>query len=393
MNFIFTNQSIESYKLNDPQTINYIKTISNPRNLIILENTMKSEITIPYFTYGLKDYSFSNFNIGLKNLNYDTKENRFVKYVLNLISREFDSEIIIKIFKDFNRVNNLLEHQSNISEEIHFLERRDVKEIQKIPYNSQVLQKNSYYRKFLEYFIWLQSPTVFNIDNLFTIDVKPMDLLYEYYCLFIMKKALDSIAKNSSHIISIPEEEDIEIIDRKDVKEYRAIKYIKFNYKIDEENLLQLIYRPNKVEIIKDYLRSYSTKKMQKPDFLIVKINKKKSIVCADKINLNQKLMVLIDAKYRPNSDDLWNIIHSYKDRLLAKGALFINPLVEEKTQHFGKILPDNKENTSGFVAAIKLLGLKSSEDYSIESQIEEVTKILKEILEKYFLDVNDLLL
>jgi len=390
--FFYFDDEIEVYELKNVSNINFVQTLTTPSNLLLLSNVDSTEL--PCFPINGGYFTFDKLNVNLKDLSNDTPENRFIKFVLKLLYYELNKEQIRRFFREIEKHNNLLilnDYLTELSEKINFLHREEVNDLQLIPYNSQILQKNSYYRRFLQYFMWLQNPTTFNVDELFFIDIKPMWLLYEYYCLYTMKSSLDSIVNDGVGLLEFPEnlEKHIECQIDDNNTEYRAVKYIKLEYKNRNGEIIQLIYQPFQFNFeVKEILRSYSklTGQKQKPDFILVK--SKDGKICSYKGKKNW--IVVIDSKYRIESEDLWIKMHFYKDALKALGAIFINPKINENNYSgrlltpYGELTEDKTNNEKairyGFVSGINLLGLKDSKNPTIEFK-----NMFKIILEKYF--------
>lgn len=388
--FYYFNEQIKVYELKNASNINYVQTLSNPSNLFLLENEGSNKLAC--FSLNGDYITFNELIINSKYLSYNTPENRFIKFILKLLYNELDREQIRRLFKEIEKYNNLpvlKDYLADLSEKIYHLERKEIKNLQIIPYNSQILQKNSYYRRFLQYFMWLQNPTIFNVDELFFIDIKPMWLLYEYYCLYTMKNSLDSIVNDGDGLLEFPEnlEKHIECLIDDDNTEYRAVKYIKLEYNNRNGEIIQLIYQPFQFNFEeKEILRSYSKSTEQKPDFILVK--SKDGKICSYKGKKN--CIVVIDSKYRIETEDLWIKMHFYKDALKALGAIFINPKIKDN-KYSGKLMTpygeltedktnDEKAIQYGFISGINLLGLKDSKNPTIEFK-----NMFKIILEKYF--------
>lgn len=393
--FYYFDELIDIHEIKDASNIDYIHTVSNPSNLLLLTTTQSDNIA--HFPIDRDFYTFNKIHSYSKELSFDTPENRFIKFMLRLLFSEFEREDIKKYFSEvekFDENSELTDYLTNLTEMIYFLEREDIRDLQIIPYSSQTLQKNSYYRRFLQYFIWLQNPTAFNIDNLFLIDIKPMWRLYEYYCLNIMKKSLDLLVKSEDGLLEFPNNKDDHIFYTLDdnISEYRAIKSIQIEYKNRKGEIIQLIYKPKSLNLKnannEEILKSYSTLTGQDPDFILVKIKDGK--VCS--YNGKKNHIIVIDSKYRVESGDLWAKMHFYKDALNAIGTIFINPSVDEKDLEdsgklitpYGEITEDKIVNKAaieyGFVTGVNVLGLIETSD-----PVTGFKKLFKIILEKYF--------
>lgn len=115
--------------------------------------------------------------------------------------------------------------------------------------------------------------------------------------------------------------------------------------------------------------------------------------------------MIIFDAKYRPNSSALWNKMHQYKDALVAKGSIFINPTKSSEDYEkyngelitpFGDLMQLDKSGNYidraknyGFVGGINILGVKSISnekiDEEINSDVERFKKLFRFILLSIF--------
>lgn len=394
--FYYFDEFIDIHEIKDASNINYIQTISDPSNLILLE--ADSSENVARFKINRDFYTFNKIYSSSKQLSFDTPENRFIKFVLKLLYYELDRDEIKKFFLESKKEEDklqLINYVSDLTEMIYFLEREDIKDLQTIPYNSQTLQKNSYYRRFLQYFIWLQNPTTYNISNLFFIDIKPIYLLYELYCLFMMKNALDSLVYEKEGYLKYPDDEieRVEVGESLNSSEYRHINYIKFNYCGKDGSILSLIFKPENYHQLQNQssvLKSYSSSQpSQKPDFILVKWDIYNKQIGKYK---EKNLMVILDAKYRAESSDLWVKMHFYKDALNAIGAIFINPFTKNLDKTYsGRLLtpygdltnehkPIEKANQYGFVSGINLLGLR--EDTMQETEFKN---FFRTIIKTYF--------
>ncbi len=422
--FVYLREKIENYKLTDPTTINYVETITHPGNLLIVSDFVLNNSVLPIMI-NKKKYVLNDFIINSQNLSFDTQENRFVKFVLRLLLFDLSDKNIKKVFKDLGKENAIEEYISYLNEKIKFLEAEGVKDLYRIPLNSQLLSKNSYYRRFLQYFMWLQYPTIFNIDKLFTIDLKPMHLLYEYFCLYTMKRALDRIAKANKllcHYSDIPEDcYDVIDVEGKESLNFRKIKCITFKYRNRNKEEIQLIFKTEgldsssiKREIDNKDFRmpysrfrsNYSNSLRKKPDYALLKLNNNKK-VCENEDGRNS--LVILDAKYRPDTQELWDKMHLYKDSLMAIGSIFINPFtISEDDKYskklitiYGELFAENlvaydgkissnrdlfqKAKSSGFVSGINLLGLRECNNNYMELAVNDFQELFEKILKIYF--------
>ena len=411
--FVYLKEQIENYKFTDPTTIEYIQTISYPNNLVLVTDIMLLKKTYSIEVNG-RNFSFNNLITTSRNLSFDTQENRFIKFVLKLLLFELSHKKIEEILIDLGKGDKIEEYKSDLTEKIKFLESEGVNDLQRIPYNSQMLQKNSYYRRFLEYFMWLQFPTVFNIDELFSIDIKQMDLLYEYFCLYAMKEALDLIAQEKKILkpFSIIPDECFEVKDKEESLNFRKIEYIIFKYRTKNDEEVQLIFKTEGLNTEssliyreidgKNFRIPYSSSKgiMKKPDYALLKIHDNKILINKD----GKNSLVILDAKYRLDNAELWDKMHLYKDSLGAIGSIFINPFTHEKDKEYSKqlftpygIMEKTKLKTDirkerfqkaksyGFVSRINLLGLSKLKKDTFESAVMDFKDLFEKIITLYF--------
>ena len=428
--FVYLREKIENYELSDPTTIDYVETISHAGNLLFLSDVILKK-SVFNININKQKYALKNLIINSQNLSYDTQENRFIKFVLKLLLFELNNKDIENILNEIGKEKAKKEYKSYLTEKIKFLETEGVNDLHRIPYNSQLLQKNNYYRRFLQYFMWLQYPTIFNIDKLFTIDLKPMHLLYEYFCLYVMKEALDRIAEKKELLkpFSGNPEDCYEVIDAdgKEPLKFREIKYITLKYRNLNDEEIQLIYKTEGLNPLtikreidnkdfrvpysrfrSDYIKYIGKEKQirKKPDYALLKINNME--VCEDEDGRNS--MVILDAKYRPDTPELWDKMHLYKDSLMAIGCIFINPFTSIKDIKYskklitiyGELFTDNlvthkgkkigkdqdlyqKAKSSGFISGINLLGLKKSKNDYMKSAINDFQKLFEKVLQIYF--------
>ncbi|KKL57595.1 hypothetical protein LCGC14_2233860, partial [marine sediment metagenome] len=142
------------------------------------------------------------------------------------------------------------------------------------------------------------------------------------------------------------------------------------------------------------------------PDYALLKINNME--VCEDEDGRNS--MVILDAKYRPDTPELWDKMHLYKDSLMAIGCIFINPFTSRKDKNYseklitihGELFTDNlvthqgkiieksqdqylKAKSSGFISGINLLGLKKCEKNYMELAINDFQILFEKVLQIYF--------
>lgn len=258
---------------------------------------------------------------------YDNLENRFVKYFLEELLLWCD-----EIIKTYN--NNKIDLKDIINAKdmlIDYLNNpifADVKSLDIIPYNSQVLQKREGYKD--AFMLWLSfkaySPFFEALNN--AIDNKDIATLYEYYCFFKLIEELDEFNNAKLNIDYEPTGELKENV-------YASIGQLKIYYNKEFKN-------PN----------SYSIP--VKPDFSIY---------------LNNELIGVFDAKFRLTSNELEPKdndndtfaksadiykMHAYRDALKVRFAVILYP--GDKSRFFS--LDGNKNDKIDIKNIIDMEGI-----------------------------------
>lgn len=134
---------------------------------------------------------------------FDTNENRFLKYFINYIIKVIDYFNTIFMNKKDIMINyDIISKSQLYKRELENLIRntflRNVGDLYFIPSNSTVLQRREGYRQFYNYYVTIKSmPKINEISDDLSdiIENKSLDLLYEYYCFFMVANILCDIYK------------------------------------------------------------------------------------------------------------------------------------------------------------------------------------------------------
>ncbi|HLX93910.1 MAG TPA: DUF2357 domain-containing protein, partial [Puia sp.] len=251
-----------------------------------------------------------------KKLLFDTTENRFFKFVINIVSEKFTT---IKQFIE-EKKQNIISHE--FIEELVQIE-KELKQIQHNPFfrgvgdykgvvqESLVLQNRAGYAAI--YRNWIMLKRGFKLfDDIRKISLKDMADLYQFWCFLKMKDMIQSILGKA------PEEIDLaEVLVHNFLLTLRTGNSSKISF---------VIGKGEKIELYHDYSYSYKGKSEtfsftvdQRPD-IVLKISK-------SDLKDNYIFTYLFDAKYRLNSDynltdldyppnDAINQIHRYRDSI-----------------------------------------------------------------------------
>lgn len=271
-----------------------------------------------------------------KHVTFDTKENRFAKFILQSIIRRLTE--IQNIYSKSREDENLAFSQfvddtvSKINARINRSFLRNIKEESFYSSMSLVFSMASGYRDLFKYYLELKMglDMLNEIKDEMNISIKNLSTLYEYWCFI----KLNSIVRKKYKLIS----DGLIKIDASGVtltliKNREGTEVI---YATEEGDTITLQYNQNQ--------HSYTTP--QKPDNLFI-INKNKS---------GMNWQYVFDAKYRinthgsgnniyigPEQDDI-NTMHRYRDAIMAEnnkkpihtvvGAYVLFPYPESTDQY-----------------------------------------------------------
>jgi hypothetical protein len=257
---------------------------------------------------------------------YDNLENRFVKHFLEELLLWCNK--IIDEYNDKLELNAIRDIKSMLMDYLNNPIFADVKSLDIIPYNSQVLQKREGYKD--AFMLWLRfkaySPFFEVLKD--AIDNKDIATLYEYYCFFKLIEELDEFNNAKLNIDYKPTGELRENV-------YASIGSLRIYYNKEFK-----------------YPNSYSIS--VKPDFSIY---------------IDNELIGVFDAKFRltsndlepedndndtfAKSDDIYKM-HAYRDALKIRFAVILYP--GDKSRFFS--LDGNGENKFDIKDIIDMEGI-----------------------------------
>jgi predicted component of viral defense system (DUF524 family) len=238
---------------------------------------------------------------------YNTPENQFVKYFIDSLDQlikqhgdryDFASDAMIP--------RNEL---TKIRKELQYYSRQNVlrecTQMKQIPFSSQVLMRDTKYKKVLDFYKSIHSvPTLNFSDTPFEeiIELKNIDRLYEYYCFF---KLNDIITNLSSFSIL----QKIELEDNGFEKSLRN-SFIEYT---DDKICIRLNFK-------KKYPSGDSYSVELEPDFSVEIQN----------LLTKQLVRVFFDAKFKfkdgyVNSEDIHKM-HTYKDAIDGLSSIVLYP-------------------------------------------------------------------
>ncbi|MDV4151762.1 DUF2357 domain-containing protein [Clostridium sp. AL.422] len=243
----------------------------------------------------------------------NTKENRFIKFILIKIINKIDN--FIKCYKNINTsldsvvIERLNLFKRKISTKINTSLLRDIKEEFNEASMSLVLTIASGYRDIFKYYLMLQKGLTIN-SNIFSLSMKDLSLLYEYWCFI----KINSLLKKKYNLIST----DLININRDGI-------YVSLKKGITSNLLYE---NPNTGEKFKVSYNSIMTSKTvaQKPD----------NVLSINKDNCEKSYEFIFDAKYKidttdeyigkygevgPKEEDI-NTMHRYRDSILYRNKI-----------------------------------------------------------------------
>lgn len=243
-----------------------------------------------------------------KIISTDTKENRFIKFILIKIINKIDD--FLKYYKN-NNINldsvildKLNEFKRKINTKINTSYLKDIIGEFNEASISLVITMASGYRDIFKYYLMLQKGLTIN-SNIFTLSMKELSLLYEYWCFI----KINSLLKKKYRLIST----DLIKINREGI-------YVTLKKGITSNLLYE---NPKTGEKFKVSYNSFMTSKTvaQKPD----------NVLSINKENSEKSYNFIFDAKYKidmtdryidlyggvgPKEEDI-NTMHRYRDSIL----------------------------------------------------------------------------
>lgn len=259
---------------------------------------------------------------------FDTNENRFLKYFINYIINIIDHFNTMFMNKkdtmiNYDVINKSLLYKKKLENLIRDTFLRNVGDLSYIPSNSTVLQRREGYRQFYKYYVTIKSmPKINDISEDLSdiIENKSLDLLYEYYCFFVVANILCDIYKvNMSNLsFKVYKNEFNKTLTKK-----TNANYFQFEDRSKVLPRIKLFYNKN-------YSNPLSYSKPYDPDITIEIFDYKN----------NLKEIFILDAKfktitYKSQSDEIENgfnfdditKMHAYKDAIKnVIGAFVLYP-------------------------------------------------------------------
>jgi len=256
---------------------------------------------------------------------FDTNENRFIKYFINYIIKVIGYFVTVfrnkkEIMINYNIIEKSLLYKKELETLVSTTFLRNVGNLSYMPSNSTVLQRREGYRQFYNYYVTIKSmPKISDISDDLSdiIENKSLDLLYEYYCFFMIADILCNIYKvNISNLsFKVYKNEFNKILAKK-----TNANYFEFE---DREKALPKI----KLFYNKNYTNPFSYSKPYDPDITLEIFDEKD----------NLKEIFIFDAKFRITSyqsdseeiergfnvDDITKM-HAYKDAIRKVVGAFI---------------------------------------------------------------------
>lgn len=315
---------------------------------------------------------------------FDTNENRFLKYFINYIIKIIDYFVGVFINKKDAMINySIIEKSLLYKKELETLISdsflRNVGDLSYIPSNSTVLQRREGYRQFYNYYVTIKSmPKIsdINVDLSDIIENKSLDLLYEYYCFFMVADVLCNIYKvNINNLAFKVYKNEF----NKTLAKKTNANYFEFEDKMKLLPRIKLFYNKN-------YSNPLSYSKAYDPDISIEIFDNKGEL----------KEIVILDAKFKIvnyqiqdeesensfNFDDITKM-HAYKDAIRDVVGAFVLypgdiPKVYREKSDCVNCEESNCKNAFNGVGAFTL-NPDNHNDYL------KLTIILKTILESYY--------
>lgn len=262
--------------------------------------TTKSSSLSRKLTFNGKEHLPVEISHSLEYDTYDNVENRFVKFLVDNLIRLINAGIV-----KYDIISNHMLGDIDIlsiKEKLWYYANRtilrDCKKMNYIPFSSQVIQKRTPYNKTLKFYQNLNSIPVINFSDANygeILELKKIDKLYEYYCLFRIEDILDDILKSY-----------IKRTNYKEVKNGNSITLSspEISY-LSHDRKISLYYQ-------KHYRKGTDTYSVSlDPDFSIEIID----------LSTNDLEILALDSKFKSNyefvkSEDIHKM-HTYKDAII----------------------------------------------------------------------------
>lgn len=188
-----------------------IDMITDQSNMTKVSNGSFSKSLSKYVSKS-KGFISEEVNEYYNDVSFDTNENRFIKFFIELCIRILTSFINELNEKKENQtanfllINSLQKYRENFQKILKMSFFKEISSVNSINYGSSILTRQYGYKQIYQEYINLkQAPiNLFDTENLISLyENKSIDKLYEYICLFRIVDILESIyGKKSTEIIN-----------------------------------------------------------------------------------------------------------------------------------------------------------------------------------------------
>ncbi|MDF2800671.1 MAG: hypothetical protein K0S61_574 [Anaerocolumna sp.] len=261
---------------------------------------------------------------------FDTNENRFIKYFINYCIEILN--YFIKLFIpqreniiNYDLIDLCIKYKKNLESLINDTFLRTVGKLNYLPSNSPTLQRKEGYRQFLNYYVTLKSMPKINIEdkNLSEIiENKNLDVLYEYYCFFVVANILCEIYNTDIKHLSFKTSVGTF---SKNLSKKSYSNYFEF---VDSNNSLPSV----KLLYNKNYKKPESYSKAYDPDIAIEVLDDRNTTTDIVIFDAKFKIKMILaentedDINKMYNYDDI-STMHTYKDAIdKVLGAYILYP-------------------------------------------------------------------
>lgn len=300
-------------------------------------------------------------------LDYDTHENRFIKYFITLITKMLMnlSKIIEKEKRTFNNLDKkITKHIKRLNMYLQYPFFKNIGNLTFIPFQSQVLNKKEGYKQLFNYFniINAQHSIIFDEEIDQIIDSKKIDKIYELWCYFtvidIAKKIYGSAGSQSRIIFR-----------QNQVRKFFETENGSCYYEFSDQS--GKFYNAN-IYFQKNFTAPESYSQSYDPDICIEILDNQRQIVKRYLLDAKFKVDLKRDSKFKP--DDI-NKMHAYLDAInKAHGSYILYPGNHQKIfnrnskikyQGVGAFClnPNNQENQSSLESFLEYILLKGRKE------------------------------
>lgn len=291
------------------------------------------------------DYLYS---VDVPQLNRDTMENRFLKYVVGSVAARHE-ELARKVL-DYKDVSLPLQQEiASTDKELKVLQRhpffRGIGKFKGLTQESLTLQKATGYNQV--YKIWLILNRAYDLDDsLYKLETKDIATLYEIWCFIEVKNIVKGILEKDAAGVEVENRSRVEM-NKLFTYELSRGENSRILFKQGEVELAELIYNPQQDKQSNKHTgisQVVSRTVPQRPD-IVLQLTKRDTVT-------GLKLTYLFDAKYRLGEktqagsdmppEDAINQMHRYRD------ALYYN----EHPGYVGKLEPTDlkREVIGGYI-------------------------------------------